>query len=236
MFSKRPVERGSAEEGGARPSPPKHFHFDKPEPVHPGGRNPAMAPRETPHPGMTFSVPHFSAREELAKLVRRRVELRRKEAEARALLAAKLERRAAVAEVLRHLIIGGAGGECGMSWKEGLKTASIIVDATGITPEPAISSPAAAAAALPGEDGRPAWARSSSEEESREDRECTEILDFAARLNADQYLQSLEVSACRPYYRHHTLAHTRTTHLQLHPPNARRPNILFLGGERTTRD
>ena len=86
MFSKRPVERGSAEEGGARPSPPKHFHFDKPEPVHPGGRNPAMAPRETPHPGMTFSVPHFSAREELAKLVRRRVDLRRKEAEARALL------------------------------------------------------------------------------------------------------------------------------------------------------
>jgi hypothetical protein len=232
MLSKRPPEPGAA---GAALAAARarvfttHVH----EGTHPGGRNPLAVPRETPHPGLHRPPPQFDALAELAFFVRRRVQLRRRAAEAAAAAAARRARRAAVAQALRSLILGGAGGEAGLSWADGSRTAAAIVDATAALPAApaaggaaAAATAAAAAVAAAAAEGaatrRPAWARSSAAEESREEAECADMLAFASALDADEYLQGLEVrqggaalSAPRAHVSH---AHARTLfpHATLH--------------------
>jgi hypothetical protein len=209
MLSKRPPEAGAAEAALAA-ARARVFSTHLHEGVHPGGRNPLAIPRELPR---AVRPPlQFDAQAELAYLVRRRVQLRRRAAEAAAAAAAKRARRAAVAQVLRYLILGGAGGEAGLSWAAGGRAAAAIVDATAALPS-ASSGSSGGSSAAPGEAGaaaaaaaagggspqqqqqqqRPAWARSSGAEESREDAECADMLAFASGLDADEYLQGLEV-------------------------------------------
>ena len=201
MLAKRPPEAGAAE-SALEAVRARVFRTQVHEDVHPGGRNPLAVPRETPHPGIVKVVPQFNAQAELAYFVRRRLLLRRRAAEAQAAADAKREKRAAVAEVLRFLILGGAGGAGGLTWTEGCKTAAAIASATAALPqEPASAAAAAAAAAsaAAAADARPAWARSSAAEDSREEIECADMLAFASQLDADQYLQNLEVGSPSPF-------------------------------------
>jgi hypothetical protein len=217
MLSKRPAVAvaGASQPGASQRRDVFRKCVQRQEVVHPCGRNLAAVPAELPlelrYPGSGKPPPQFDAQATLASLVRRRLQLRREAAEAAALARAKRERRAAMALVMRYLIQGGAGGEGGMSWEEGARTASLIVSATEHFPdaselarrkaaaaEAELAQRKAAAAETEAEaaHSRPAWARSSTEEETREEAECAEMLDFAASLNADDFLQNLEVRSC----------------------------------------
>ena len=148
------------------------------EVTHPCGRNPAVVERKRFIPP-SLPVKSWDAKLYLAQLVEKQKHLREAAEEAKARADKRRARLCVESRVLQELIRHGAGGIDGLTWNEAKVVAKICgQQALPITDQ---------------EEGRPAWARSEEEQLAREDAECSSILDFAQTLDADTYLNDLEV-------------------------------------------
>ena len=90
-----------------------------------------------------------------------------------------MAKQCAESRLLQELVRSGAGGVDGLSWKEAKVVAAAIVSGQEL---PSVT-----------EKDLPAWARSEERQQALEDAECCEITAFAQNLDADSYLNELEV-------------------------------------------